>query len=157
DMGSRRRRTSPTKPSQGASAVRRNPPPATAAPPPRVVDQLLIAALLTILTLLVYAPARHYDFIELDDPLYLREKPHVAALTPGNVAWAWSNRHGGFWIPLVWVSYMIDAAMFGPGPGGHHATNVALHLLNTLLLLWALVRMTGAPWRSGFASALFAI
>ena len=124
---------------------------------PRVIDQLLVAALLTIVTLLVYAPARHYDFIELDDPLYVRENPNVAGLTPGNVAWAWTNRHGGFWIPLVWMSYMIDAAMFGPGPGGHHATNVALHLLNTLLLFWALVRMTGALWRSGFASALFAI
>jgi hypothetical protein len=34
---------------------------------------------------------------------------------------------------------------------------VVLHLLNTLLLLWLLVRLTGALWRSALVAALFAL
>jgi tetratricopeptide (TPR) repeat protein len=122
-----------------------------------MAEQLVIAVLLAIVTLAVYAPARHYDFVALDDPLYVSENPHVAGLTAQNVAWAWTNRHGGYWIPLVWMSYMLDVTAFGPGPGGHHSTNVGFHLLNTLLLFWVLLRMTGAAWRSGLVAALFAV
>ena len=123
----------------------------------RLAATLFALTLLTVTTLVVYSPARHYDFVALDDPLYVSENPHVAGLTFDNIGWAWTHRHGGFWIPLVWMSYMLDVTLFGPGPAGHHLTNIVLHLLNTVLLFWALVRMTGATWRSGFAAALFAV
>ena len=123
-MGSRRRRRRAAKPAPPAAVQ-----PTVATTTPRPTSILLVAALLAIITLTVYAPARHYDFVTLDDPLYVSENPHVAALTPDNIAWAWTNSHGGFWIPLVWMSYMVDVTVFGPGAGGHHITNVALHVL----------------------------
>ena len=39
----------------------------------------------------------------------------------------------------------------------HHVTNVAWHVLNTLLLFGLLRAMTGALWRSAFVAALFAV
>ena len=145
-MGSRRRRRRAAKPAPPAAVQ-----PTVATTTPRPTSILLVAALLAIITLTVYAPARHYDFVTLDDPLYVSENPHVAALTPDNIAWAWTNSHGGFWIPLVWMSYMVDVTVFGPGAGGHHITNVALHVLNTLLLFCAL---NADDWRrSGGAGA----
>src|SRR5205823_13288209 len=38
----------------------------------------------------------------------------------------------------------------------HHATNVLLHIANTVLLFLFLWRFTGALWRSGFVASLFA-
>ena len=51
---------------------------------------------------------------------------------------------------------MLDVRLFGFEPGVHHAVNLVLHILSTLLLFSALRRMTGAPGRSAFVAALFA-
>jgi 4-amino-4-deoxy-L-arabinose transferase-like glycosyltransferase len=52
---------------------------------------------------------------------------------------------------------MLDVQMYGLDPRGHHLTNLLLHLADTLLLFAVLKRMTGAPWRSAFVAALFAV
>jgi protein O-mannosyl-transferase len=119
---------------------------------------LWIAAALVLVNLFVYAPVRHYDFVELDDPLYVSENPNVAGgLTPEGIRWAVTTGNGGFWIPLTWLSYMADVELFGTGPGPHHVTNVVLHIANTLLLFLLLRRTTGAAGASAFVAALFAV
>jgi Flp pilus assembly protein TadD len=65
--------------------------------------------------------------------------------------------HAAFWIPAVWVSYMADIEVFGLAPGALHATNVLLHVINTLLLFALLKRATGATGRSWVVAALFAV
>ncbi|MDD5234270.1 MAG: tetratricopeptide repeat protein, partial [Syntrophales bacterium] len=57
----------------------------------------------------------------------------------------------------TWLSLMLDAEFYGRAAGGYHWTNVLLHLGGTLFLFMALLRMTGALWRSAFAAALFAL
>jgi tetratricopeptide (TPR) repeat protein len=60
------------------------------------------------------------------------------------------------WHPLTWLSHMLDCGFYGLNPGGHHVTNLIFHLANTLLLFGIVRLMTGAPWRSALAAALFA-
>jgi Flp pilus assembly protein TadD len=118
----------------------------------------LVVALVGV-TLLVYAPVRHFDFVEIDDPVYVRENPHVAAgLTWEGVSWAFTSVHAAYWLPLTWVSYMADVEVFGGvDAGGHHVTNLILHITNTLLLFGLLRRTTGSLGRSAFVAALFAV
>ena len=78
-------------------------------------------------------------------------------LTLGGVVWALGARIGGNWHPLTWLSYMMDVTLVGLQPGWHHAINVALHAAAALVLLLALARMTGAPWRSALVALLFAV
>jgi Flp pilus assembly protein TadD len=52
---------------------------------------------------------------------------------------------------------MLDCELYGLNPGGHHLTNLLIHIVNTLLLFLVLKRMTGARWRSSFVAALFAL
>lgn len=52
---------------------------------------------------------------------------------------------------------MLDYDLYGLYSAGHHMTNLLFHVANTLLLFLLLQRMTGAPWRSGFLAALFAL
>jgi hypothetical protein len=52
---------------------------------------------------------------------------------------------------------MLDVQFYGLNAGKHHATNVLLHILNALMLLWVLYEMTGALGRSAFVSAVFAV
>ena len=61
------------------------------------------------------------------------------------------------WLPVTWLSHMLDVQMYGLDARGHHLTSVFLHALNAGLLLILLRRMTGSVWRSAVAAALFAV
>jgi tetratricopeptide (TPR) repeat protein len=63
----------------------------------------------------------------------------------------------GNWQPLNWLSYMLDYELYGLRAGGYHATNLILHILNTLLLFWILRGMTRAEWSSALVAALFGL
>ena len=58
-----------------------------------------------------------------------------------------------YWIPMTWLSLMLDQQLFGSGPFGFHLTNLLLHLANALLLYWFLRAATGSVWRSALAAA----
>jgi len=93
----------------------------------------------------------------LDDELYVFDNPRVlGGLTAAGARWALTSLELNNWHPLTWLSHMTDVSLFGTAPAGHHATSVLLHAAAAALLLLALARMTGAPWRSALAAALFA-
>ena len=113
---------------------------------------------LVLLVFALFAPAVRYDFIEWDDPEYVYRNPMVmSGLTVDSITWAFTRPHEGSWLPLVWISYMADISLLGPGPAGHHLTNILLHAATVLLLFWVLYRITGARGRSALVAALFAI
>ncbi|HRT21609.1 MAG TPA: tetratricopeptide repeat protein [Candidatus Hydrogenedentes bacterium] len=114
--------------------------------------------LLFLVAVLVYLPALRNDFVNYDDHLYVTNNLQTqAGLTWQGTAWAFRTLHGSNWMPLTWLSHMLDAQLFGMNPAGHHATNIVFHAANTLLLYLALRRMTGAPDRAFVVAALFAI
>ena len=118
----------------------------------------LVYLVLIFVTLVVFHQLPSYDFINLDDNLYIYENTRVqAGLTLEGVAWAFSTFEAYNWHPLTWLSHMLDFQLFGLRPGLHHLTNLLFHLANTALLFFVLRRMTGALWRSGFVAALFAL
>ena len=59
-----------------------------------------------------------------------------------------AHPHGGNWHPLTSWSHMLDVQLFGLEPAGHHAVSLLLHVLNAVLLVLVLYRLTGAWWRS---------
>jgi tetratricopeptide (TPR) repeat protein len=118
----------------------------------------LAALLLAAAILAVYGQVVSFDFVAWDDDVYVAANPRVQqGLTLEGVIWAFAAREAWNWHPLTWISHMLDVSLFGLGPAGHHATNLALHTGNALLLLATLSRLTGAPWRSALVAALFAL
>jgi tetratricopeptide (TPR) repeat protein len=109
-------------------------------------------------TLALYAPVRHHQFIDYDDPLYVTENARVrAGLTPDGARWAFTTTHAGNWHPLTWLSHMLDVQLFGLDAGRHHLAGAALHALNAALLLLVLAAATGALAPAALAAALFAV
>ncbi len=114
--------------------------------------------LLALVVLACFLPSIHHDFISLDDRGYVAENQHVlSGLTWRNLGWAFHSTEMANWHPLTWCSHMVDVQLFGVQPWGHHLTSVVLHVVNTLLMLVVLYRMTGAYWRSLLVAALFAL
>ena len=117
-----------------------------------------VCLLLTVATLALYFPVIHFDFVTFDDPEYVFENPGIKqGISTKSLTWAFTTTHAGNWHPLTWISHTLDWTLFGANAGGHHFTNVILHLASTLILFFTLRRMTGAIWRSGFVAALFAL
>jgi len=118
----------------------------------------LIYLLLAASTAAVFWQVRNFEFVNYDDYEYVLKNPHVlSGLTPSGIALAFTAPHVGNWLPLTWLSFMLDCQLFGPNPGWIHFVNLLLHIANTLLLFAVLKKMTGALWPSAFVAAAFAI
>ena len=128
---------------------------------PAVRNRLVVpgfGVLIVLAVVTIFAQTGRYDFINCDDDYYVYENPDIAnGLTWQSVAWAFTTSHAANWHPLTWMSHMLDYQLYGLKPGGHHWTNVALHAAAALVLLAALLRMTGAVWPSIAVAAVFAI
>jgi tetratricopeptide (TPR) repeat protein len=118
---------------------------------------MLICLLLALITLALYWPATHFDFINYDDPDYIVYNPPIQhGITGAGLAWAFKTNHASNWHPLTWISHMADCALYGLNPAGHHLTNILFHTVNVVLLFLVLWQLTGAQWRSALVAALFA-
>jgi tetratricopeptide (TPR) repeat protein len=114
--------------------------------------------LLALAILAIYAQTATYGYVAYDDDQYVYKNPWVqAGLTAYNIGWAFTTFFYSNWHPLTWISYMLDFSLFGSNPGAQHLVNVALHLASTLLLFFALTRMTRQPWRCAVVAAIFAV
>ena len=120
--------------------------------------KLLVCIFLIVATLAVYWQLTSYEFAGVDDSRYITDNPQLkAGITGQNVIWAFTTDHVGLWIPLTWLSFMLDFELWDLDPGGYHLTNLLFHIANALLLFFLLTRITGALWRSAFVAALFAL
>jgi len=112
-----------------------------------------------VATLLVFSPITGHQFIDLDDPVFITENPHLkGGVTIEMIRWAFtSTSYEGNWIPLTWIAHALIIQLFGPDPAYHHAASLILHTLNALLLFLLLDRMTSSTGRSLVAALLFAL
>lgn len=121
--------------------------------------QFLIVSLgIFFATLAVYSQTLGHTFLLYDDGTYITENRMVQqGVTAKGVQWAFKTSHAANWHPVTWISHMLDVELFGAWAGGHHATSVILHAMNSVLVFWFLAFATGSLWQSGFAAALFAV
>ncbi|MCE5211250.1 MAG: tetratricopeptide repeat protein, partial [Deltaproteobacteria bacterium] len=119
---------------------------------------IIIYVLLAVVTFTAYWQVNRYDFINLDDDVYVINNLHIqSGITLEEIRWAFNTTYADFWHPLTWLSLMLDYRFYGLHAGGYHVTNLILHIMSTLLLFWLFRRMTGAIWKSAFVAALFAL
>ncbi len=119
---------------------------------------LVLGGLLLAVTLAVYLPVHRHPFVNLDDNLYVTDNVHVrSGLSWSTLIWAFRTYYAYNWHPLTWISHALDCQFFLLSPAGPHDINVALHLINVVLLFWVLWRATGHAGRSLMVAGLFAL
>lgn len=125
----------------------------------RMMHIVLIAVLLVVVTAVAYWHAPECGFLKcFDDETYVTDNYHLTRGWAHGIAWAFGSEYrAANWHPLTWISLLADYQLYGLDPRGYHVTNILIHIANTLLLFFVLVRITGAEWKSGFVAALFAV
>src|ERR1051326_8046540 len=119
---------------------------------------VLLGLILCAITLIVYNPATHHDFVNYDDNFYVTQNLMVQrGLTWAGVKWAFTTFEVANWHPLTWLSHMLDCSLFGLKPAGHHFSSVVLHTLNVGLLFLFFAKISGKQFRSFMVALLFAV
>lgn len=128
-----------------------------------------VAAGLLLLTLAVYIRVPSFDFVNLDDNVYVYDNALVKdGLTAPRIGEAFRTYWQCNWHPLTWMSLMADTQILkwaeandislgNERAGVYHITNLALHLASVLMLFLLLHGLTGRVWPSAFVATLFGI
>lgn len=111
---------------------------------------------LFVATLGLYWTSRTYGLINLDDHQYLYGADGVLTngFTLPAFIWSFESLDHAIWMPLTWMSYMLDFALFGDAPWWMHLHNALLHAANAVLV-FVLLGMLGKK-RSGIVVAMLA-
>jgi hypothetical protein len=124
--------------------------------PKGIRGDIILAVALAITSFLLYLPTFSFGFVDYDDPEYITANPTVQqGLSLANVKWAFTTTTFSNWLPVTWLSHMLDCQLYGLEGGGHHATSALLHALNAALVFLLLHMLTGNRWRSAAVAALF--
>ena len=138
------------------------------------LSRAALAVLLAVGSAAVHAGALDHGFVNFDDGHFVQDNPFVReGFTARSVRWAFTAHltfdawpYLDYWQPVTVLSHLLDVELFGMDPRGHHATNILLHSLSTVLLFLVLESMTrkvsgegaaGAYWRSAFVAALWGV
>lgn len=104
---------------------------------PRLKPILLILAV----GLIAYLPVWHNGFV-WDDDTMVANNPLVHA--PDGILRMWTTTEQPDYWPVSLSTFWVEWRLWGLNPAGYHATNLALHLLEAVLL-WTLLRRLGIP------------
>jgi protein O-mannosyl-transferase len=125
--------------------------------PGGATDRAAIALGLAVVTALFYVPVLDASFLNWDDPAYVSQNPRIQSFGWATVVWAFTTFQEGIWHPLTWLSLALDHAVYGLDPRGFHATNLLLHVANTVLVFVTWNRLTGRLARAALVGALFGL
>ena len=126
---------------------------------PKKLYILLVYVVLVLVTLVAFEQVRKCEFTATDDMKFAAVNPHVqAGLTRASIAYAFTAiAPYPNWMPVTWLSVMLDSQIFGHSSATFHLMNLFYHVLTVLLLFMVLKKMTGTIWRSAFVAAVFAV
>lgn len=124
---------------------------------PRYIDTLILF-LLVLLPLALFSPVLWHEFVNLDDPHIVFANSMIqSGVTVSALRQAFTTFYASSWVPLTWVSLMLDVQFFGTGPMGHHLVNLLLHTGSSVLLFLTFRRATKEPLPSAAVAFLFAL
>lgn len=121
----------------------------------RAAAACLLGALVFAASVLPFARSAGYGLVNCDDYGYVGEHPQVVqGVSVAGIAWGCVFSGEGIWMPLTWLSYMLDYDMTAWRGGSldkeredvyhtMHVHSVAVHGLNALLLFLLLTQLFG--------------
>ncbi len=89
-----------------------------------------VVALLA-LTFLLYSQTLKFDFVNWDDDVYVYDNLRAHEFSLATIWWFFVNPYFNSYTPVTLLSHVVDIAVWGLKPAGHHLTNVVLHTCNT--------------------------
>ncbi|HMO01713.1 MAG TPA: hypothetical protein PKD37_02730 [Oligoflexia bacterium] len=122
----------------------------------RKIDQRLLLGGVLLITILLYLPSIWFEYINLDDPYYYLENPDVLSFDLFKI-FSFKTLTLGDWTPLATISYWFEYKIFGIDSRISHGFNLALHLINGVLLFSLLKKIETNKWLIFYSALIFLI
>jgi Tfp pilus assembly protein PilF len=100
-----------------------------------------LAFALIVVTAAVFAPSLLNGFVDWDDEINITRNVWFRGWSAAHVHWMLTNTLMGHYIPVTWISFALDHAIWGMNPFGYHLANVVLHALNAALVFLIALRL----------------
>jgi hypothetical protein len=109
-----------------------------------------------------YSGTLDHGFTNWDDNWLITENRHIRGLGWDNIQTMFNpmsprEELGNEYLPLRDLSYSVNYALDGYDARGYHATNLLLHIFNSLLVMLLAWRLTTRRWIGCVAGLLFAV
>jgi hypothetical protein len=96
-----------------------------------------IALLLFCLTVITFSRGIRGDFVEWDDDINIYQNEHLRSLSFENVNWMLTDSsYVRRYMPLAWLGWGLERAVFGLDPLSYHLGNVLFHATNAVLVFF---------------------
>ncbi|RLD65704.1 MAG: hypothetical protein DRI95_08045, partial [Bacteroidetes bacterium] len=124
---------------------------------------LLWSAIIILITTAAYFPAFQNGITNWDDDNYITNNPTLKQISTENIKQIFSEYYMGNYHPLAMFSLSFDYQIGGENAEGeiqawiYHFTNVLLHILNSLLVLWLVYLLLGRFDMAVVAALLFGV
>jgi tetratricopeptide (TPR) repeat protein len=116
-----------------------------------------IAGITALLAVVSFGPFIGNEFVTLDDDYLIYNNPAVKSFTWSGIKHVFTHYDPQLYIPVTFLSFQLNAAMFGMNAAGFHLVNVLLHALNAVLVFFILRRLSTNDLVAGLTAILFAI
>ncbi len=117
---------------------------------------LFILFILFLVTLGVYYPSLHGDFVNIDDQDYVPDNEYIRDLSLRGIYQMFSSVIVANYFPLQILSYALDYTIWGLNPFGYRLTNLLLHMGNGLMVYFFFRRLLrGGIWLPFVGSLIF--
>src|SRR5437867_198618 len=97
--------------------------------------------LLALLATITFLPALGNGFVRWDDHVWLLGNPAYRGLGWAQLRWMATSAVFGQYLPVTWLTFGLDYAVWGMRPLGYHLTNVVLHAANAVLFFLVAMRL----------------
>lgn len=109
-------------------------------------------------TFLLFLPTLRNDFTNWDDILYVTNNPLLKKLNFEGLKAIFSTPVVSNYHPVTILSLAINYQLAELTPWSYHLTSIGLHLINTSLVFWFIMLLSGHNrWVSTFSALLFGI
>ncbi len=115
---------------------------------------LLVLGAIVLISCIIYLPVLHNEFLFWDDDYYIRDNPLIYSF---NLKEIFSHNVMGNYHPFTILTLATEYHLFGLNPAGYHAFNLSLHLLNVILVFYAVFLLCDKTAVALVASLLFGI
>lgn len=110
----------------------------------------LVPLAIALVTAVVFVPSLRGDFVAWDDPINFLDNPYYRGLGWPQLRWMAAATVMGHWIPVTWLTFGADYAIWKMDPLGYHLTSLLLHAGSAGLFFLVARRLLGlaAPFVS---------
>jgi len=105
----------------------------------------------------IYYSSLQNIFLSWGDNLFVTDNPIITAFSLENLKTIFLSKKQLLYIPMTMLSFQLEFHFFGLEPFIYHLSNLILHSLNCLLILWGVYLICKKQWIAFVTALIFAV